>query len=78
MRLHCYAVTVSYRREVSQSKVFSVDVEHVRIRTWQVAVAPVSVAKTVFDIVSISNELEFHQKQTLKYAIQAGEYLNYI
>jgi hypothetical protein len=26
-------------------------------------------------IVSISNELEFHQKQTLKYAIQAGECL---
>ena len=26
-------------------------------------------------IVSICNELEFHQKQTLKYAIQAGECL---
>jgi hypothetical protein len=30
-------------------------------------------AKEVF--VSICNELEFHQKQTLKYAIQAGECL---
>ena len=26
-------------------------------------------------IVSIGNELEFHQKQTLKYAIQVGECL---
>ena len=26
-------------------------------------------------LVSISNELEFHQKQALKYAIQAGECL---
>jgi hypothetical protein len=26
-------------------------------------------------IISINNELEFHQKQTLKYAIQAGECL---
>ena len=26
-------------------------------------------------IISISNELEFHQKQTLKYAIKAGQCL---